>query len=501
MPHRDPKTVGSVAYHAAGKSYTAKRELKRHAGTWSLWALAVGMAISGSFVGWHFGLAEGGFGGLLIATVIISVMYGGLCFSVAEMASALPHAGGAYGFARAALGPWGGLVTGLSQTLQAVMVPAVVVVGIGGYLGAIFETPDEFAPIWWLFAYVLFVGFNVWGAEVAFRAALVLTGLALAVLLVFALGALPHFSWDLALDILPDYGRGNFLPNGALGIAFALPFAVWFYLAVDLLPLASEESPDPQRTMPKAIVLALLTLLPIALLVLFLNTGIAPGAEEIGASEEPLFLGLQTVLGAAVGPKVLMLLVLAGLIASFHAVIFAYGRNIYALSRAGYLPHWLSVTHGARKTPHVALIAGAGIGYLAALLIHFSEALFGDFLVGGILLNMAIFGAVFSYALQSLSFILLRDRLPDLERPYRSPLDLPGAWLALAIALITLLFLLLNPDYRIGLWGCVIGYALAALYFAVHGRKTLVYAPEERSAIAANSDRKPKSLKTSEAAP
>jgi ethanolamine permease len=96
---------------------------------------------------------------------------------------------------------------------------------------------------------------------------------------------------------------------------------------------------------------------------------------------------------------------------------------------------------------------------------------------------MAVFGAVISYALQMWSYILLRKNLPDIERPFRSPLGSAGAWIALIIAVATLIFLFLNADYRVGVWGCAIWYGLSLVYFAVHGRKNLVYSPEEEFAV------------------
>ena len=92
------RAVGSVTYTEAGEGYFEKRKLRRHAAFWSLWALGVGAVISGDFYGWNLGLDAGGFGGLLIAGVVITIMYYGLCFSIAEMSPALPHTGGAYSF-------------------------------------------------------------------------------------------------------------------------------------------------------------------------------------------------------------------------------------------------------------------------------------------------------------------------------------------------------------------------------------------------------------------
>ena len=121
------RTIGAVTYREAGDEYFAQRRLRRFAGVWSLWALGVAAVISGDFSGWNLGLDAGGFGGLLVATLIITVMYFGLCFSIAEMSPALPHIGGAYSFSRSAMGPWGGFATGVAETIEYVVTPAVIV--------------------------------------------------------------------------------------------------------------------------------------------------------------------------------------------------------------------------------------------------------------------------------------------------------------------------------------------------------------------------------------
>src|SRR5262245_63010179 len=204
----------------------------------------------------------------------------------------------------------------------------------------------------------------------------------------------------MLLNITPTEGHSAWLPFGASGILLALPFAIWFYLAIEQLPLAAEEAHQPTRDLPKGILLGIATLVACAFLTLFLNCGIAPGSDGLKASGEPVLDGYRTIFGEGVGARVLGLVAVAGLIASFHTIIFAYGRNIYSLSRAGYFPHFLSVTHPRRKTPHVALIVGALLGYGVALLIEFSDDWFGTVPVGATLLAMAVFGAVIAYIMQ-----------------------------------------------------------------------------------------------------
>src|ERR1700704_2616610 len=146
-----------AGYAQTDPGYFEKRTLRRHARVLHLWALGVAAVISGDFFGWNFGLAYG-FGGLLVATLFITVMYYGLCFSIAEMSPALPHTGGAYSFARSAMGPWGGFATGVAETIEYVVTPAVVVVGIAAYMNSI--TDDLFGftltqPLWWAIFYAI----------------------------------------------------------------------------------------------------------------------------------------------------------------------------------------------------------------------------------------------------------------------------------------------------------------------------------------------------------
>jgi ethanolamine permease len=476
--------TGGVRYDAVAPDYFERRSLRRSARVGSLWALGVGAVISGDFFGWNFGLAAGGFGGLLIATGVITVLYVGLCFSIAEMSSALPHTGGAYSFARSAFGPWGAYVTGLAENMEYILTPAVIVVGIGGYLGAIFDTPDSMAPLWWAAAYAVFVGVNIAGAEVSFRFTVFITLLALAILVVFWIGAIPHFDFEAnALDIAPDpeVGGTRWLPYGMKGVLAALPFAIWFYLAIEELPLAAEEAEAPQRDIPRGILLGLMTLVVCAFLTLVMSSAISPGAAALGSSNEPLFLGFATIFGDGIGTRALALVAVAGLVASFHTIIFAYGRQIFSLSRAGYFPRWLSLTHGRRQTPHVALVVGALLGYAVAYAIHRLGAAHP---VGAVLLNMAVFGAVISYALQMAAYVMLRRRLPSIERPYRSPLGVPGALVAFGISIATLVALFVSdPIYQQVVIGAAIWYALGLFYFAVYGRRWLVRSPEEAFAL------------------
>jgi ethanolamine permease len=489
-PPAGAQNAAGITYTTVDESYFEARRLKRHARVWSLWALGVGAVISGHYSGWNFGVANG-FGSMFFAAIIIAVMYLGLTFSLAEMSPALPHTGGAYSFARTSMGPWAGYITGIAENIEFVLTPAVIAFFIGSYLSAIFETGTQYQPLYWIGAYIVFVGLNIVGVELSFRVTVTVTVLALAILAAFYVSVIFSGQFNFsrwALNVAPDgselpEGGGAFLPMGIAGIFKTLPFAVWLFLAIEQLPLAAEESHDPQRDMPKGIIAGILTLIVSAFLVIFLNTGIAPGAFGIGKSAEPLLDGFRTLFGSGAA-KILATLAVIGLIASFHTIIFAFGRQIYSLSRAGYFPSFLSVTHGTRKSPHVALVAGAVAGLTVMMIIWFSQgAEASNAIIGATLLNMAVAGAMLAYFMQGMSYIVLKKKFPHLARPYKSPFGIAGAAICMVIAAVTLYFQLTDPVFQTAVIGVAIYYAIMMAYFLVHGRHKLILSPEEEFAL------------------
>jgi ethanolamine permease len=479
-----------VSYSRADSSYFEKRGLQRYAGIWSLWALGVGAVISGHFSGWNFGFATGGWGGLMVAAMIIAVMYLGLVFCIAEMSPALPHTGAAYSFARTAMGPWGGFLTGLCENVEYVVTPAVIVTFITAYVNVIFGFDPAYSPAIWIATYAIFLVLNVFGVALSFRVTMIVTLISLAVLILFWISAIPHMDFSRwALNIAPDgselpEGNGPWFPMGITGILATLPFAVWLFLAIEQLPLAAEESVDPKRDMPKGIILGMVTLIVSAFMIVLLNPSVAGvGAHKLGSSLEPLLDGFKAVYGD-LGVTVLGLLALTGLIASFHTILFAKGRQIYSLSRAGYFPKGLSVTHNTYKTPHVAMMAGAILGLGIMIIMWF--ALGGEkagSLIGSVLLNMAVFGAMLSYIAQAVSFILLRKNHSHIHRPYRSPLGIPGAVLTIVIAVVTLAYQVQDPNFSKGVMWVIVWFGVAIAYFALFGRHKLILSPEEEFAM------------------
>ncbi|KAB8140381.1 ethanolamine permease [Chloroflexia bacterium SDU3-3] len=487
-------THGTVQYDNVDQSYLEQRKLKKSAGWILLWALGVGAVISGDFFGWNYGLPAGGFGGMLVATIVVSVMYLCMVFSIAELSAALPHAGGFYSFTRSAFGPTLGFINGVSDIIEYVVTPAVIVISIAGYMQTLI--PGVPTYVWWVAFYAVFVGINILGTALTLRVGLVVTLLAIAVLAIFYVGAVASgaFQWDKVFNVVADpqqpaaLGASSFLPFGFYGIFAALPFAIWFYLAIEQLPLAAEESHNAASDMPKALIGGIITLLALSIFTLVLNAGVGGGASEVGASLAPLDIGFKAIFGTGATQTLLTVAALTGLIASFHTIIYAYGRVLFALSRSGYIPRFISVTSAKYHTPARALVIGGVVGLGLALLIDRFAAS-----VGAALLTMSVFGAVISYALVLLSYIKLAISKPELPRPYRSPLGVPGAVVGVVLAVISLIATMAIESNRPGVIGTAVFLAAMIVYYYIYSRKHLVaQAPEEEAAIleAANAELK-----------
>ncbi len=454
--------------------YLAKRTLRSGTAGWVLLAgLGVSYVVSGDYSGWNFGLEQGGFGGLAIAAVLIAGMYLAMVLGMAEMSSALPAAGGGYTFARRALGPWGGFATGTAILIEYAIAPAAIATFIGAYVESLglFGITDG----WWVYlaVYAIFIGVHLAGVGEALKVMFVITAIALVGLVIFAIAAVPTFDVANLTDIEPTdaAGASSLLPMGYLGIWAAVPFAIWFFLAIEGVPLAAEEAKDPARNVPRGIIAAMAVLLVTAAAMLILVTG-AGGAEAMQSSGNPLV----EALGDSGAATVVNYIGLAGLIASFFSIMYAYSRQLFALSRAGYLPKSMSVVN-SRKAPTLALIVPGVIGFA----LTFTGK-------GSMLLNMAVFGAALSYVLMMVSHIVLRRREPDMPRPYRTPGGTVTTGFALVVAALAVVATFL-VDSQAALW-CLAVFAAFLAYFGLYSRHRLVASsPDEEFAALADAER------------
>ncbi|WP_278492730.1 ethanolamine permease [Acinetobacter gyllenbergii] len=468
MNNQEPLSALSAST-TSSEDYFAQRKLKQGAVGWLLLiGLGVAYVISGDFAGWNFGIAQGGWGGMFVATAVVAVMYLCLCLAMSEMATMLPTAGGGYSFARIAFGPLGGYLTGTAILIEYAIAPAAIAVFIGAYCESLFGIGG-----WqvYLACYLIFMGIHLKGAGEALKIMFAITLVAAIALAVFIAAMLPHFNSQNLFDIPAgqQFGASSFLPYGYLGIWAAVPYAIWFFLAVEGVPLAAEEAKDPAKSLPRGLIGAMLILTAFALLILFLGAG-AAGASTLQHSSAPLVDALVKVYGQGTWLANFVNFVgLAGLIASFFSIIYAYSRQIFALSRAGYLPTSLSLTN-KNHAPYLAIIIPGIIGFFLSLTKE-----------GDLLILIAVFGATISYVLMMLSHIKLRVSRPLMHRPYKTPGGIVTSSIALILAAIAVIAgFLVNPK----VWCIAAGiYMVFIAYFIFYSRHQLIQGtPEEEFA-------------------
>ena len=408
--------IGAEEHHGHHVGVVTHHELKQSLSTLQLWAIAVGLVISGEYFGWSYGWASAGTLGFTVTALFIAAMYTTFIFSFTELTTSIPHAGGPFAYARHAFGPNGGYFAGAATLIEFVFAPPAIALAVGAYLNVQFPSLDPKVAA--LGAYVIFMGLNIIGVEIAATFELVVTVLAIFELLVFMGVVSPGFS--IANFVKGGWsGQDNFSMAAFSGMFAAIPFAIWFFLAIEGVAMAAEEAKDPKRSIPIAYITGILTLLFLAIGVM-LFAGAAGDWTKLSNINDPLPQAMKFIVGEKSGwLHMLVALGLFGLIASFHGIIIGYSRQIFALARAGYLPAVLARIHPRFKTPYVAILAGGAVGILAI----FSDDLIvigGQPLTANIV-TMSVFGAILMYIISMAALFRLRQSEPNMSRPFRAP--------------------------------------------------------------------------------
>lgn len=433
--------------------------LKATLNGWHLWGLAVGLVISGEYFGWSYGWDKAGTLGFLVTTILIALMYTTFIFSFTELTTSIPHAGGPFAYARRAFGSKMAYVAGFATLIEFVFAPPAIAMAIGAYLNVQFPGMDP--KMFAMGAYAVFVALNIVGVRIAATFELFVTVLAIVELLVFMGVVSPGFS--VSNFVAHGWSGQNDLSMAAIpGIVAAIPFAIWFFLAIEGVAMAAEEAEDPKRTIPKAYIGGVLTLVVLAIGVMVFAGG-AGDWRMLSNINDPLPQAMKMIVGANSGwLHMLVWIGLFGLIASFHGIILGYSRQIFSLSRAGYMPKYFGAVNDKYKTPHRAIIAGAVVGVAAIMGDGFQFA--GQTLTAN-LITMSVFGAIVMYIVSMLSLFALRKNEPNLERPFIAmayPI-FPAIALGLAsVSLVTMIYF--NQQLTVVFFGLM---ALGYVYFSM----------------------------------
>ena len=364
-----------------------KSTLKKALKPIHLWGLAVGLVISGEYFGWNLGWDAAGTIGFLISTIIVTILYICFVFSFTELTASIPHAGGPFAFAYKAFGPYGGLIAGYATLIEFVFAPPAIAFSLGSYVHFLHAgIPVMYTAVG---CYVLFTLINLLGIKESAIFNLIITILAILELLLF-MGV-----------VAPNFEMKNFtadpMPHGITGIFAALPFAIWLFLGIEGVAMVAEEVKEPGKNIPKGYILGIGTLILLAMGVMILSGGIGDW-HMLSKIDYPLPEAISMVMGKDHHlTKIFAGIGLFGLIASFHGLIIGYSRQIFALSRSGFLPKIFSTVNARFRTPHWALILGAVIGLISLFT--------GTTLI---VITISALGAVVMYSISMISLMRLK---------------------------------------------------------------------------------------------
>ncbi|WCL48998.1 ethanolamine permease [Leptospira sp. GIMC2001] len=414
-------------------------KLKKTLGPIHLWGISVGLVISGDYFGWNYGWVHANFWEFFAAVSFVAIFYAVFSLSFTELAASIPHSGGPSAYAYHAFGPWGGFFAGFFTLVEFVLAPPAIASALGGYFH--FLIPSINPMIASFVFFLLLISVNLLGVKQTARFELGVTLIAVCGLLFYFILTIPFFKWDnLGLDrIVISLPFANKATQTELDPAInyfhwkelfsSIPYAIWFFLAVEGVAMAAEEVKNPTRNIPIGYTAGIGTLILLAFGVLFLTAGVS-STDSVKNLSYPLSFVLGQVYGIGSWQANLFTSIgLFGLIASLMGIILGYSRQIYALASEGFLPKILAKISKKNAVPANAVLCGGAIGLVALGLGDTDQ-----------LITMAAMGACGMYVISMASFFVLRKIDPQRTRPFK----VPGYPLVPGIALVMGIICLLS---------------------------------------------------------
>lgn len=430
-------------------------ELKKVLKPIHLWAIAVGLVISGDYYGFSYGFATGGPVSFLVSFIPVSIMYITFLFCYTELATSIPHAGGPSAYARKAMGPFLGFITGFSVLIAFLVSPCAVAITTGALVNYLIPAiPATWATVAF---FTFFVLINLLGVKSSSVLELVVTLVALGGLVLYTAIALPHFQ-------TANFFTQPAFVNGFAGVAGAMTYSMWFYFAIDGAAMQAEEMENPKKDIPRGYIPAIITLTITSLVAIFIPAGIAD-YRVVSQYDYPLAKSLELALGdGTIWSKVIAVIALFSMVASFSAIVLAFSRQSFAMGRTGYLP------------PAFARLNKYGcptVGLLVPAAFALGLAMTGK---TSMMVTISVFAALIMYTIVIISTFMLRKNEPNLERPFKVIYPLVPT-----IALITVLILFVCVlSYNIAILKWVLAvYAVAVVYYMVYGKRNIRPLEEE----------------------
>src|SRR5262245_11041088 len=259
------------------RAYLQEHALKKPLRVLDIWALGVGVVITGEYFGWNLGLKDNGPVALLVASLIVCLLYLTWVLALSELSVAMPFAGGPLAYGRRTADPSLGFVMGWSMFLECQFATIATALATGGYIAFLVNPaePDATVAVWAALALVvLFFLLHAWGVKEQSWAMVVMTYGAILGLVIFWAAAATNFSWQRVWPnpVLPA-------AKGWKAVLDAVPYALWWLVIIETVALAAEEAHEPHRTIPRGLVWAQLTLIVLVVLTWLFACGAVDSQE------------------------------------------------------------------------------------------------------------------------------------------------------------------------------------------------------------------------------
>jgi len=415
-------------------------KLKRELGLWETTLCGVGIILGAgiyALIGEAAGIAGNAVWLSFIVAAIIAAFSG---LSYAELSSMFPKASGEYEYARKPFGKTIGFITGWMVIFGAAAAGAAVALGFGGYFAALFGTPIVIAAI---AAVMIMAAINFYGIKQSARVAVALTLIEAGGLILIIFMGIPFFgSVDYFAGPIASGFNGLFtgMFTGVIAAAALIFFA---YIGFEDMVRLSEETKKPTKTIPKALILAILISTIIYILVAISAVSIL-GWETLGTSAAPL----ADVAATAFGENAFLILAIAALFSTFNTALLlmiAGSRIIYGMSVQKALPEILDRVHPKRRTPWTAI--------LLTTILCIGFILIGNLKVVASVTNFFLF---LLFIVVNLSAIGLRYKYPKIKRGFRMPVNIGKMPVLALLGVIFSAFLMLSLDINSIIYGIVI---------------------------------------------
>eukprot|EP01032_Pedospumella_encystans_P009833 gene9833-11545_t len=443
-------------------------------------ALGLTTAIGGHYFAWNVGLSIG-FGGFLIVLFLVSTAYCSLVLCLAELSSALPFAGGAYGVARVTLGIFPGYLVAVCDSFKSIIYASAAAYSIGQMVSrandgvTLIEEHRVYEFAHWAGFYIFCLSIHLYGRKFFWQVNMALAALSVVILFIYIFGSIRFVEFEKNASYPGEEGIGRWFHGGMYEFISVLPLGTRFFQGIQSINLACGHIKNPKTEVPKGYIWATSFVMVTSFTVFFLATAVKPGLLIFIARLRPLSSGFKQIFGvdhyhaaiASIPPTVV----------SGFGFMYRYGHQMSAMGKSGLLNPIFGKELAGRDSPYVSLLVGSALGYgLCVVQWHYPD-------MQHQLYSLSILGATTTFLSIFASFVVFRRSFPTIQREFVSPVGLGGALYGFLVFLLCFISVCAFQEDFLALimYAGILVVASVYYYFVVQKRQ--VFSEEEKTVM------------------